>query len=191
MTDATSTAPRPAAFLDRDGTLIDDVHYIARPEHVVLRPGAAPAVKRLNDAGVLAIVVTNQSGIGRGLLTEADYRRVAARLDELLAEAGAHVDATYFCPHDPTGEPCECRKPALGMYRQAERDHGVDLARSAFIGDRLRDVEPSKELGGRGILVPSPQTPYRDMARATDDFALATSIGAAVDRFLAALGRPA
>jgi D-glycero-D-manno-heptose 1,7-bisphosphate phosphatase len=192
MTDATGGATRVAAFLDRDGTLIDDVHYIARAEHVVLRPGAAQAVRRLNDAGVLAVVVTNQSGIGRGLLTESDYQAVAARLSELLAAAGARVDATYHCPHDPTaGEPCECRKPALGMYRQAEREHGVDLARSAYIGDRLRDVEPSKPLGGRGILVPSPQTPYRDMARATDDFALATSLGAAVDRFLAALARPA
>ena len=190
MSDTDAGGARPAAFLDRDGTLIDDAHYIARPEQVVLRPGAAQAVKRLNDAGVPAIVVTNQSGIGRGLLTVADYERVTARLAELLAEAGARVDATYFCPHDPTaGEPCECRKPAVGMYRQAADEHGVDLARSLFVGDRLRDVEPASTLGGTGVLVPSPQTPYADMARATDDFALATTILAAVERFLGARSR--
>jgi histidinol-phosphate phosphatase family protein len=156
---------------------------------VVLRPGAAQAVKRLNDAGLPVVVVTNQSGIGRGLLTSADYDRVAARLGELLAADGARLDATYFCPHDPTaGEACDCRKPALGMYRQAAAEHGIDLARSAYIGDRLRDVEPARALGGRGILVPSPQTPYADMARATDEFALATTLPAAVERVLAARG---
>jgi len=192
MSEADSQAQRAAAFLDRDGTLIDDVHYIARPEHVVLRPGAARAVKQLNDAGVPVIVVTNQSGIGRGLLTEADYQRVAARLGELLADAGARIDATYFCPHNPeSGEPCDCRKPGVGMYRQAAHEHALDLALSVFVGDRMRDVEPARAFGGTGVLVPSPQTPYADMARATDDFALATTLVTAVERFLAARARSA
>ena len=177
---------RRAAFLDRDGTLIDDVHYIADPALVVLRPGAARAVKRLNDAGWLAIVVTNQSGIARGRLTEEDYRRVEARTAELLAAAGARIDASYFCPHLPevTG-PCDCRKPATGMFRSAAEDHGVDLARSVYVGDKIRDVEPARSLGGLGILVPARDTPWLDQQRALDHFTLNTTLDAAVDRALA------
>jgi histidinol-phosphate phosphatase family protein len=190
MSDSSADAARPAVFLDRDGTLIEDEHYISRPEQVVLRPGAAAAVKLLNDAGVPAIVITNQSGIGRGLLTQADYERVAARMGELLAEGGARIDASYYCPHNPESDgPCDCRKPGVALHEQAAREHDLDLARSAFIGDRLRDVEPSKRFGGTGILVPSKDTPYGEMARATDEFALATSIVAAVERVLASRPR--
>jgi histidinol-phosphate phosphatase family protein len=192
MSDTPAADARRAAFLDRDGTLIEDEHYISRPEQVVLRPGAAAAVKRLNDAGVLAIVVTNQSGIGRGLFTHADYERVAARVDELLAEGGARIDATYFCPHNPEADgPCDCRKPGVALYEQAAREHGIDLAASAFIGDRLRDVEPSRRFGGAGILVPAKDTSYADMTRARDEYALATTLASAVDRVIAARPRPA
>ena len=112
----TPEAPRRAAFLDRDGTLIVDADFLAKPEGVELIPGAVDAVRRLNDAGVVVVVITNQSGIARGLLTEDDYARVEARVKLEFAEAGARIDATYHCPHHPaiTGQ-CSCRKPVAFM----------------------------------------------------------------------------
>jgi histidinol-phosphate phosphatase family protein len=146
--------PRPAVFLDRDGTLIEDPGYLADPDRVRLLPGAAEAVAELNRAGVPVVVVTNQSGIARGLLTEAQYRATERRLDQLLADRGARIDAHYFCPHHPdAGGPCDCRKPGLLLYRRAASEHGLDLAASWWVGDRLRDVLPAPALGGRGILV--------------------------------------
>ena len=182
----TETAPRRAAFLDRDGTLIVDADFLARPEGVELIPGAADAVRRLNEAGVLVVVITNQSGIARGLLTEDDYARVEERVRLDFAQAGARIDATYHCPHHPaiTGQ-CSCRKPALGMYEQARDELGLDTAASLFVGDRWRDVGPGIELGGRAILVTSPATPHDDLMRAERDAETAPTLGAAVDRYLA------
>jgi D-glycero-D-manno-heptose 1,7-bisphosphate phosphatase len=143
-----------AVFLDRDGTLIEDPGYLADPAAVRLLPGAPDAVTRLNRAGLVVVVVTNQSGIARGLLTEAQYLATERRLDELLAERGARIDAHYYCPHHPdlTG-PCDCRKPALLLYRRAAERFDLDLRASWWVGDRLRDVMPAEALGGRGILV--------------------------------------
>jgi D-glycero-D-manno-heptose 1,7-bisphosphate phosphatase len=145
---------RAAVFLDRDGTIIEDPGYLSDPDRVHLLPGAAEAVARLNRAGRLVVVVTNQSGIARGLLSEAQYFATERRLDELLAARGARIDAHRFCPHHPdvTG-PCECRKPGLLLYRAAAERLGIDLAASWWVGDRLRDVSPAEALGGRGILV--------------------------------------
>jgi D-glycero-D-manno-heptose 1,7-bisphosphate phosphatase len=145
---------RPAVFLDRDGTVIQEREYLADPAGVVLVAGAAGAVAALREAGFAVVVVTNQSGIARGLYGEDDYHAVAARLDELLERAAAPVDATYYCPHHPdfTG-PCDCRKPGLGMYEHATRALGLDPARSFYVGDRVKDVLPALALGGQGILV--------------------------------------
>ena len=144
----------PGVFLDRDGTLIEDPGYLADPAAVRLRPGAADAVARLNRAGLPAIVVTNQSGIARGLLSEAQYRATEARLDLLIAEVGARIDAHYFCPHHPdfTGA-CECRKPGSLLYRAAAERFGLDLTASWWVGDRVRDVAAAAGLGGRALLV--------------------------------------
>jgi histidinol-phosphate phosphatase family protein len=133
--------------------------------------------------------VTNQSGIARGWLTLSDYRLVTARLSEQLAAEGARIDATYMCPHHPDfGGPCDCRKPGLGLYRQAIAEHRLDPAASLFVGDRLRDVEPSSVLGGLGILLDVESTPAADLARARADArVIAPSLGEAVDKFLAAL----
>jgi D-glycero-D-manno-heptose 1,7-bisphosphate phosphatase len=145
---------RPAVFLDRDGTLIEDRHYLRDPTGVQLLPGAAEAVRRLNAAGRVVVVVTNQSGIARGLLTEADYAATSRRLAELLAAGGAQLDAQYHCPHHPDlSGACECRKPGTLLYRRAAADFGLDLGRSWWIGDRLRDVAAAGALGGRGLLV--------------------------------------
>ncbi|HEV2147707.1 MAG TPA: HAD family hydrolase [Longimicrobiaceae bacterium] len=144
----------PAVFLDRDGTIIHDASYLADPAGVRLLPGAAEGIARLNRAGIPVVVVTNQSGIGRGYFTEADFRAVQARTEELLAEGGARVDAVYHCPHAPDHvPPCGCRKPEVGLFLRAADEHRLDPGRSWYVGDRLRDVAPAERLGGRAILV--------------------------------------
>lgn len=185
------TTRRGAVFLDRDGTIIHDAEYLQDPDGVELLPGAGQAIGRLNSRGIPVIVVTNQSGIARGLLTDADYEAVRARLDELLAAEGARIDASYFCPHHPdfTG-PCDCRKPSTQLYRRAAADHGLDLAGSTFIGDRWRDVAPALELGGRGILVSASSTPPAELSQAEAQAEVAPSLGEAVELLLRS-ARPA
>jgi histidinol-phosphate phosphatase family protein len=179
------TGRRAAAFLDRDGTIIHDADYLRDPDGVRLLEAAAGAVARLNAGGVPVVVVTNQSGIARGLMTVDDYERVRARLDELLAAEGARIDATYFCPHHPdyTGA-CECRKPGTLLYRRAAEEHDIDLARSLYVGDRWRDVAAALTLGGRAILVPSPSTSPEDRRHAEVEAEVAQELGEAVDRWL-------
>jgi len=182
------TAPQAALFLDRDGTINVDTIHVARADNVRLIPGAAAAIARINAVGMPIIIVSNQSGIGRGLFTVDDYEHVRARIDELLATAGAHVLATYYCPHSPEIAPaCDCRKPGAALYRQAAADHDLDLAKSWYVGDRLRDIQPAKLFGGHGILVPRDTTPGGDVVAARDGFAISTSLDSAVNRILAAL----
>jgi len=150
---------RPAVFLDRDGTIIHDREYLADPAGVELLPGAGEAVARLNRAGFFVVLVTNQSGIGRGYFTEDDYQAIHCRLIDLLAARGARLDAEYHCPLAPGDpDPGSMRKPGTGMYLRAAREHGLDFAASWLVGDRLRDVIPAAELGARAILIPSAQT---------------------------------
>jgi D-glycero-D-manno-heptose 1,7-bisphosphate phosphatase len=181
-------ALRPAAFLDRDGTIIHDADYLDRPEGVKLLPGAARAIAQLNEAAIPVVVVTNQSGIARGYFDMEAYEAVRARLDALLAAEGAHVDETRMCPHLPevTG-PCECRKPGTLLYRQAAERLGLDVARSWYVGDKWRDLEPGFVLGGRGILVPAPTTPAADLERARAEAIVAPSLADAVETILPAL----
>ncbi len=181
----TSPKGRRAAFLDRDGTLIEDVNFISRPEDVRIIPGVPDAIRTLRDAGVMIVVVTNQSGIARGVFTADEYEKVAARIEEALRLGGATIDATYLCPHHPaiTG-PCECRKPGLLLFQQAIDEHDLDAHQSLFVGDKYRDVEPGLNLGGRGILVPTAATPPADLRRAERDAETAPSLGEAVRRFL-------
>jgi D-glycero-D-manno-heptose 1,7-bisphosphate phosphatase len=175
---------RPAVFLDRDGTVIADADYLADPDHLTLIPSADAAIRRLREAGFAVVIVTNQSGIARGLYTEADYRAVAARLDQVLSTAGAGVTATYFCPHHPDFDgPCACRKPGTGLYLQAAREHALDPAASWYVGDKLTDLIPARELGGRGILV---RTGYgaETEDRLSGEFQIADDLAAAVDLIL-------
>ena len=177
---------RRAAFMDRDGTLIEDKHFLADPDGVTLRPNAAGAVHALNEAGLLVVVITNQSGIARGLLTEAEYAATAERMRAAFERAGARIDAMYHCPHFPEiSGPCECRKPGTLLYRRAAKDLGIDLSRSVYIGDRLRDVQPAQALGGRGILVIGPATPVTEREQAASTFVVVDSLNAAVHAALA------
>jgi D-glycero-D-manno-heptose 1,7-bisphosphate phosphatase len=143
-----------AVFLDRDGTLVEDPGYLHEPGRVRLLPGVAPAVRRLNETGWLVVTVSNQSGIARGMYDATAYTAVQRRLSELLASHGAHLDGGYFCPHHPEfSGPCDCRKPGVKLFREAETALQIDLAASYWVGDRLSDVEPARALGGRAILV--------------------------------------
>lgn len=173
--------PRPAVFLDRDGTIIREKHYLADPAGVELLPGAAEAMRRMAGHGFLLVVVTNQSGIGRGFFTEAQYAAVAERVAGALAEHGVRIDGVYHCPHDPdAAERCECRKPGLALYRRAAEDLGIDLARSFWVGDRLGDVAPARALGGFGILV---RTGYGadEAERAPAELSVVADLQAAAD----------
>lgn len=149
-----SATLRRAVFLDRDGTILVEKNYLADPADVELIPGAAAALRRLQNAGYALIVVTNQSGIARGYFGDPEYRAVEARMQALLEAEGVSLDASEHCPHHPafTG-PCECRKPGLALFRRAADTLDVDPAASFWIGDRTSDVVPALSLGGRGILV--------------------------------------
>ncbi len=181
-----ATGRRGAVFLDRDGTLVEDRDYLADPAGVRLLAGAAGAVARLNAAGVPVILVTNQSGIGRGFFGEGDYAAVHDRLVELLRAAGARLDGEYHCPDAPHGPASGCRKPAPGMFLRAAEELGIDLAASWYVGDRMRDVTPAREWGGTGILVRSRQSEL-DAAEASGEVEVVNTLAEAVDRFLAVI----
>jgi D-glycero-D-manno-heptose 1,7-bisphosphate phosphatase len=173
---------RGAVFLDRDGTIIEDAGYLHDPASVRLLPGAAPAIRALNQQGWIVVVVTNQSGIARGLVTLDEYRATERQLDELLALDGARLDAHYFCPHLPEmNGPCDCRKPGALLYRQAAERFGIDLPRSWWVGDRVRDILPAKILGGKGILVLTGAGQGEAKAASAEGFMTASDLDAAVE----------
>lgn len=154
-----------AVFLDRDGTIIEDRHYLGDPEGVRLLPGAAEGVAMLSKAGWPVVIVSNQSGIGRGLITEAEFLAVDLRVRDELASLGGQIAGSYHCPHDPDiVPPCECRKPRPGLFERAARELSLDLGASHYAGDRLRDVQAGLEYGGSAYLVGSGETPPASFA---------------------------
>jgi D-glycero-D-manno-heptose 1,7-bisphosphate phosphatase len=180
---------RPAVFLDRDGTIIQAVHYLADPALVRLLPGAAEALRRLRDAGYACVVVTNQSAIGRGMLTVEGYHAVHAELERQLAEAGAALDAAYFCPTVPASDDRAAiddpdRKPGPGMLLRAAAEHGLDLARSWMVGDMVSDVLAGLNAGCRGaIFVTCGQGDVADVQH-REEVAVAADLAAAADYIL-------
>lgn len=141
---------RAAVFFDRDGTLMQDADYCDDPAKVQVFEGAADALRQLKDRGFKIVVVTNQSGIGRGYMTEDDYRAVEREFESQLGSDV--IDATYFCPHSPDMS-CECRKPEPGMLLQAAEEQRIDLKKSYFVGDKDSDIECGKRTGTKTILV--------------------------------------
>lgn len=135
-----------AVFLDRDGTINVEVDYLDDPDRCVLLPGTGEAIARLNRAGFLVIVVTNQAGVGRGLFPETVVGAVHDRLGQLLVPFDAHIDAYYYCPHRPDAG-CPCRKPLPGMIHDAARDHEIDLSRSFMVGDKAFDMDAGRAAG--------------------------------------------
>lgn len=147
-----SSELRPAVFLDRDGTIAEEVGYLNHISRFRMFPFAADAIRRLNEAGLPVIVVTNQSGVGRGYFPEALVDEVHELMTRQLEAAGARLDAIYYCPHT-SAENCESRKPKPGMLERAAREHALDLKRSFVVGDRYGDIELARNAGARGILV--------------------------------------
>ncbi len=170
---------RPSgALLDRDGTLntkAPEGEYVVHPDALVLLPGAAAAVRALNQAAVPALLVTNQRGVARGLMTAADLDAVQERLAALLAAEGAHLDGWYACPHEPG---CDCRKPLPGLARRAAAEHGLDLGSCAVIGDAASDVGLARAVGATAVRLASGPDPSAD--------ATAPDVAAAVALLLAA-----
>lgn len=196
---------KAAVFLDRDGTIIEDTDYLVHADQARLIPGAAAAVRRLNDLGTPVVIVTNQSAVARGMASETDVAAVNDRLRSLLAAAGAHIDGIYYCPHHPDiGEApyrraCDCRKPLPGLLQRAARELGLDLAASAMIGDNLRDLEAGDAAGcamlilvrtGHGTL----EEAKAKAANLSAPAVICKDLAAAVEQFLsqrATLGRHA
>src|ERR1051326_3338998 len=149
---------RPAVFIDRDGTLTDEVGYVNHPSRLRLLPRSAEAIRRLNRAGVAAVIVTNQAGIARGYFSEDVLRAVNAELVAMLERAGARLDGIYVCPHHPTEGPppyrmlCDCRKPQPGLLLRAADELALDLTRSVMVGDKPSDLEVAPKAGARGVL---------------------------------------
>jgi D-glycero-D-manno-heptose 1,7-bisphosphate phosphatase len=143
---------RHAVFLDRDGTVADEVGYVNHIERFNVFPFAAAAIRRLNEAQVPVIVVTNQSGVARGFFPETLIGEIHDKMKQQLAAAGAHVDGVYYCPHIREHN-CRCRKPFPGMLEDAARDHGLELAGSTLVSDRYDDISMAHDVGCRSILV--------------------------------------
>jgi D-glycero-D-manno-heptose 1,7-bisphosphate phosphatase len=150
---------RPAVFLDRDGTIIEDVGYLDALERIVWYPWSVDAIRALNHAGFPVVVITNQAGVARGYFAEAFVHDVHRALDAYLAAGGARVDAYYHCPHHPNGsvpeyrQECACRKPGCGMIQRAARELGLDPARSIVVGDAWTDIGAARAAGARALLV--------------------------------------
>jgi D-glycero-D-manno-heptose 1,7-bisphosphate phosphatase len=143
---------RPAVFLDRDGTIDEEVGYLNHASRFRIFPFAAAAIRRLNEAGLPVIVVTNQSGVGRGYFPESLVHTVNELMTQQLREKGAAIDAIYYCPHT-SAENCSCRKPRTGMLDHAALEHALDLQRSFVVGDRYGDIELARNAGARSVLV--------------------------------------
>jgi histidinol-phosphate phosphatase family protein len=177
-----------AVFLDKDGTLIEDVPYNVDPTLIRLAPGAGDGLRQLHMAGYRLIVISNQSGVARGHFPEAALGDVERRLRELLADAGVPLAGFYYCPHHPAGVvpeyafDCGCRKPAPGLIQRACRDHGLDVAASWFVGDILDDMEAGRRAGCRTVLIDNGNetewvlTPAREPHHKAGDLAEAAAL---------------
>jgi D-glycero-D-manno-heptose 1,7-bisphosphate phosphatase len=150
-----------AVFLDRDGTINEEVGYLSDLAQLKLIPGVGAAIKKLNEAGLKVVLVTNQSGVARGYFTESFVQETHARLEQMLRDEGARLDGIYYCPHHPTaGSPpytvaCDCRKPGTGLIDRAARDLAIDVKKSYVVGDKWSDVELGQRAGAHAILVKS------------------------------------
>ena len=176
-----------AVFVDRDGTLIEEVGYLDRVERVSFFPWTVAAVRALNRAGLAVVMVSNQSGLARGFFAESVVHDVHRRIADLLDAGAAHIDAYYYCPHHPDGKvpglgiTCECRKPARGLVDRAIREFGIDPKRSFVIGDRWVDVGLARAIGAKGVLV---RTGYGDVEERMPP--LGMTADAVVDNLVAA-----
>ncbi|MBE9547677.1 MAG: D-glycero-beta-D-manno-heptose 1,7-bisphosphate 7-phosphatase [Proteobacteria bacterium] len=148
-----------AVFLDRDGTINEEVEYLSSLEELNIYPNSFEAIRLINESEMLAVVITNQSGVARGYFDDDFVRTVHSRINEILQEKGGYIDRFYYCPHHPTEgkgrylRSCDCRKPEPGMLIRASEELDIDLARSYMVGDAAKDIELAERVGAKGILV--------------------------------------
>jgi D-glycero-D-manno-heptose 1,7-bisphosphate phosphatase len=150
---------KPALFLDRDGTLIEDRDFLSRVGDISFIPGAFRAIRNANESSIPVVLISNQSGIARGLFKESTLEKIHFAVSEQVRNSGGRIDAIYYCPHHPEGAvreyrlDCDCRKPKPGLLLHAAADLGIDLNRSVMIGDSLRDIAAGNSAGCRSVLV--------------------------------------
>ena len=187
---------KQAVFLDRDGVITREPPYYAHEiSHLEIVPGAAAAIRRLNEHGFLVVVVSNQAGIARGYYREADMLSFNRAMEDRLAVAGACIDAFYFCPHHPEAglgellQDCQCRKPKPGMLLKAGRDLGIDLGRSFMVGDRATDIEAGRRAGCQTLLVLTGHGAEELKTGTTAGDNVAEDLAGAVELILGAAGR--
>lgn len=148
-----------AVFLDRDGTIIEDTDYISSPAQIKFIPGAVEAVKMLKNAGYKIIIISNQSGVARGLITEDMLQTIDKLIHRTILNGGGHVDGSYYCPHHPEHgvypykQSCECRKPHTGLIKRAVKEHDIDLSKSFMVGDHSTDIETARRAGIPSVFV--------------------------------------
>jgi len=153
------TGKNKAVFMDRDGTIIEDTGYIDSPERVKFLPGSIEAIKRLKDAGYKVVIISNQAGIARGLLTEDMLQTIDKYIHKKILSGGTHIDGSYYCPHHPEHgvypyrQACECRKPHTGLVKKAAKEHDLDLSKSFMVGDHSSDIETAKRAGIKSVFV--------------------------------------
>jgi D,D-heptose 1,7-bisphosphate phosphatase len=193
---STSRAARPAVFLDRDGTVIEHVHYIADPDHVRLLPGASAALRRLVEAGFALVVVTNQSAIGRGAITVGQYEQVDAEMRRQLAEEGVTLDGVYYCPEVPSADDRTMvtsadRKPGPGMLLRAARELGLDVERSWMVGDMVSDALAGINAGCRGSFLVRTGKEMVEEPEGDLNYTIVADLPAAVDAILGSVDGPA
>ena len=193
-------AARACVFLDRDGTINKDAGYINHPDRLELIPEAAPAIRRLNQAGILAIVISNQAGVARGIFSEEVLWETHGRLARLLAEAGARLDAAYYAPYHPDAkepryrdDPDGLRKPGVGMARKAQGEWPIDMSRAFMVGDKPADIGFAHGIGIPGVLVKTGyglgEVTYRRAQWTEQPDHIAEHLGEAVDWILSRLGK--
>jgi D-glycero-D-manno-heptose 1,7-bisphosphate phosphatase len=184
----------PAVFLDKDGTLIEDVPYNVDPARIRLTPGAGPALRKLHEAGYKLVVVSNQSGVARGLFPEQALQAVEECLTALLAESGVRLEGFYYCPHHPEGVvreyavACSCRKPAPGLIVRAASEHQIDTERSWLIGDILNDVEAGHRAGCRTVLLDNGNETEWELSRERLPDCIVDNLAAAAERIVCSEG---
>lgn len=174
---------KKAVFLDRDGTIIFDRGYTSAPAKVALMLGVANSLQKLANAGFVLVIVTNQSGIGRGYFTEKDMHRVNNRMLELLKKENLFIDAIYFCPHKPD-DLCECRKPRPGLLFKAARELNIDIAASAMIGDKISDLEAGINAGCKCNILISSEKKLPSTIESNKSVRIVNSLSEAVDILL-------
>lgn len=153
-----------AVFIDRDGTINIDVHYLDDPNKFEMYSGVAEGIKKLKENGFKIIITTNQSGIARGYFTEEQLSKIHERMKKEFQKFNVKLDGIYYCPHHPNDN-CDCRKPKIGLFKKAIKEHNINIKKSYVIGDKILDIAAGKKIGAITILVPEPHTKEEFLSR--------------------------